>query len=97
MPLYMDVHESLQGAKKEDVAKGHEADLAKQGEYGVQYLKYWVDEEQGKVFCLVDAPDVESAARGASRGSRSRSRPHSRGERGLLRTSEGLFSQASRS
>jgi hypothetical protein len=28
----------------------------------VNYLKYWVDETQGKIFCLVDAPDAESAA-----------------------------------
>jgi hypothetical protein len=29
----------------------------------VHYLKYWVDDTAGKVFCLVDAPDPESAAR----------------------------------
>jgi Protein of unknown function (DUF4242) len=23
--------------------------------------RYWVDEEAGKIFCLVDAPDVEAA------------------------------------
>jgi hypothetical protein len=27
----------------------------------VQYLRYWVDEAQGKIFCLVDAPDAEAA------------------------------------
>jgi Nickel responsive protein SCO4226-like len=64
MPLYMDVHEHLpDGATKDDVAKAHEADVATQDQYGVKYLKYWVDEEQGKVFCLVDAPDPESAER----------------------------------
>ena len=64
MPRYMDVHDKLpDGATAADVAKAHEADLAKQGEYGVNYLKYWVDEKQGKVFCLVEAPDAESAAR----------------------------------
>ena len=64
MPLYLDVHESLpEGATAADVAKAHEADLAKQGEYGVKYLRYWVDEKEGKVFCLVDAPDAETAAR----------------------------------
>ena len=64
MPLYMDVHEQLpEGATAADVAQAHQADLAKQGEYGVNYLKYWVDEKQGKVFCLVDAPDAETASR----------------------------------
>lgn len=30
--------------------------------YGVNYLRYWVDEAEGKVFCLVDAPTAEAAA-----------------------------------
>jgi hypothetical protein len=64
VPLYMDVHEKLpEGATVADVAKAHEADLAKQGEYGVHYKRYWVDEKAGKVFCLVEAPDAETAAR----------------------------------
>ena len=64
MPLYMDVHEHLpEGASLDDVARAHEADLATQGEYGVKYLRYWVDDKEGKVFCLVDAPDAETAAR----------------------------------
>jgi hypothetical protein len=62
MPTYMDVHD-LPGVKAEDVAKAHEADVATQGKYGVNYTHYWVDEADGKVFCLVDAPDKETAAR----------------------------------
>jgi hypothetical protein len=27
----------------------------------VNYLRYWVDEEAGKIFCLVEAPDAETA------------------------------------
>lgn len=27
----------------------------------MQYLRYWVDEGEGKIFCLVDAPDAEAA------------------------------------
>lgn len=62
MPLFMDVHETLPaGATKEDVAGAHEADLRVQQEYGVSYLRYWVDEENGKVFCLAEAPDAEAA------------------------------------
>src|SRR5438067_13387718 len=64
VPLYMDIHEKLpEGATAADVAKAHEADLAKQGEYGVNYKSYWVDEKAGKVFCLVEAPDAATAAR----------------------------------
>lgn len=64
MPLFMDVHESLpEGAKAADVADAHAADMKIQDQYGVKYLKYWVDEGEGKVFCLVDAPDAETAAR----------------------------------
>jgi hypothetical protein len=62
MPLYMDVHHHLpEGATADDVADAHRADVATQGQYGVQYLRYWVDEGSGKVFCLVEAPDAETA------------------------------------
>ncbi len=62
MPLYMDVHEKLpEGAGAADVAEAHQADLATQDQYGVKYLQYWVDEANGKVFCLVDAPDPDAA------------------------------------
>jgi hypothetical protein len=62
MPLFMDVHETLpEGATVEDVIGAHRADLNVQDEYGVKYLKYWVDEKNGKVFCLAEAPDAESA------------------------------------
>ena len=62
MPLYMDVHTIDGPVALDDVAKAHQADLAIQGDYDVNYLKYWVDEEHGKIFCLVDAPDADSAA-----------------------------------
>ena len=45
------------------------ADLAKQGADGVKYLKSWVDEKDHKVFCLVEAPDAETAARVHREGS----------------------------
>ena len=62
MPLYMDVHTIDGGVAVDDVAKAHQADLETQGKYGVQYLRYWVDEDNGKVFCLVDAPSAEAAS-----------------------------------
>lgn len=62
MPTYMDVH-NLPGVKAEAVAEAHAADVAIQDKYGVNYKEYWVDEVGGKVFCLVDAPDPETATR----------------------------------
>lgn len=63
MPMFLDVHEQLpEGAGFEDVVAAHAADLKTQAAYGVNYRKYWVDEGQGKVFCLVEAPSAEAAA-----------------------------------
>jgi hypothetical protein len=61
MALFMDVHSIGGGVTMDDVAKAHQADLATQGEHGVNYLKYWVDEGRGEIFCLVEAPDAEAA------------------------------------
>lgn len=62
MPLFMDVHQTMpEGATAKDVADAHAADLGVQDKYGVNYLQYWVDEEQRKIFCLVEAPDAEAA------------------------------------
>ena len=61
MPTYIDIH-SLPGVKAGDVAIAHQADVRVQGPYGVNYRQYWVDEDAGKVFCLVDSPDRETAA-----------------------------------
>jgi hypothetical protein len=61
MALFMDVHTVEGGVGIDDVIKAHQADLATQAGYDVQYLRYWVDESDGKVFCLVDAPDAEAA------------------------------------
>jgi class 3 adenylate cyclase len=60
MPRYIDIHE-LHGVTPEEVAKAHASDVKVQQKYGVNYLKYWVNESCGKVFCLVDAPNAEAA------------------------------------
>lgn len=62
MPLFMDIHHIEGGVTMDDVAQAHLADLRTQGGHGVQYLKYWVDEDQGQIFCLVEAPSAEAAA-----------------------------------
>jgi hypothetical protein len=61
MTLFMDVHSIEGGVSAADVAGAHKADLATQGSHGVNYKRYWVDEEAGKIFCLVEAPNAESA------------------------------------
>ena len=65
MPLYMDVHTIEGGVNVNDVAKAHLADLQTQGAYDVKYMRYWVCEDkgsgEGKIFCLVEAPDAEAA------------------------------------
>ncbi|MBA2725727.1 MAG: DUF4242 domain-containing protein [Actinobacteria bacterium] len=62
MPTFMDVHTMDGGVTAGDVAGAHKADLETQTKYGVNYKSYWVDEAAGKIFCLVDAPDAETAA-----------------------------------
>lgn len=61
VPLFMDVHNIEGGVSAADVAEAHKADLETQDSYGVSYLRYWVDESAGKIFCLVDADDAEAA------------------------------------
>lgn len=61
--LYMDVHDTLpDGTTAADVAGAHALDLQVQGKYGVDYRRYWVDETDGKAWCLVEAPDPDAAA-----------------------------------
>ncbi len=61
MPLYMDVHNIEGGVAVNDVVEAHKKDLETQSQHGVNYLRYWVDEKQGKIFCLVEAPSEEAA------------------------------------
>ncbi len=61
MPLYMDVHKKVEGASIEDVANAHLSDLRVQSDYGVRYIRYWFNQDAGKVFCLVEAPSAEAA------------------------------------
>lgn len=61
MPLYLDVHNKVEGLTAAGAAEDHRKDLAVQHKYGVNYLRYWFDEGTGKVFCLVEAPSKEAA------------------------------------
>ena len=61
MALFMDVHDIAGGVSATDVAAAHLKDLETQGKYGVNYLRYWVNEEAGRIFCLVEADSADDA------------------------------------
>lgn len=63
MPRYIDVHKNLKGAKFSDVKAAHQKDLKTQSKYGIKFLKFWVDEGAGTVFCLSEAPNKEAPMR----------------------------------
>lgn len=58
----MDVHRSVDG-DADAVAAAHEQDLEVQEKHGVTYKRYWVDEDEGAVFCLFEAPNKEAGER----------------------------------
>ena len=62
MPIFMDRHD-LSGLSAADVAAAHELDLKIQDAYGVKFLTYWFDEDRKTGFCLIDAPDADTARR----------------------------------
>ena len=60
-PLFLDVHHLGPGkVTYEDVAKAHAKDLAAEGKYGVEFIKFWVDTANGTVYCLASAYDTKS-------------------------------------
>ncbi len=60
MPMYMDRHEAGKVAPA-DLYSAHLLDLQVQEKYHTRYLTYWLDQERGHVFCLVDSPSKEDA------------------------------------
>jgi hypothetical protein len=63
MALFMDIHKKVDGVTAKAVAGAHEKDVEVGSKYGVNYKKYWVDEDSGTIFCLVEAPNKEAAER----------------------------------
>jgi hypothetical protein len=56
--LYLDLHQLGAGnVNAKAVAEAHQKDLAVQKKYGVNLINYWVDEKNGTVMCLAQAPD----------------------------------------
>ena len=61
MKLFLDIHELGAGnVTTAAVAEAHQKDLAVEGEFGVRFLNYWVDELNGKVLCLSEAPNADA-------------------------------------
>lgn len=59
--LYIDVHNLEPGKVNfEGVMEAHKKDLATQGKFGVQFKKFWVDEDRGQVYCLSSAPNSDA-------------------------------------
>jgi len=63
MPLFMDVHNRVEGLTAEAVAGAHKKDVEVGRSQGVNYLRYWFNEETGRIYCLVEAPNAEAADR----------------------------------
>lgn len=59
MPIFMDLH-ITPGVTAKDVADAHLLDVKIQHDYRCRAMTYWVDEDKGTVFCLIEAPDKES-------------------------------------
>ncbi|MCU7550879.1 DUF4242 domain-containing protein [Chitinophagaceae bacterium LB-8] len=62
MPLYMDMHKGMKGLSREELENAHRQDVEIQDKYGVKYQKFWVNEEAGTIFCLIEAPSKEACA-----------------------------------
>jgi hypothetical protein len=57
--LYLDVHH-LGKVSAKSVEAVHAKDLAVEKKHGVRFLKYWIDQEKGDVYCLASGPSAEA-------------------------------------
>ncbi|GAC1327866.1 MAG: hypothetical protein NVS2B16_07470 [Chloroflexota bacterium] len=62
MPLYIDVHRKVEGLTRDGAEQAHQQDLAIQHKHGVKFFRYWYDTENGRVYCLFEAPSKEAGA-----------------------------------
>jgi len=60
MPLFMDIHNKVEGLTASAITDAHQKDLAVQERFGVRFIRYWYDQTTGKVFCLSEAPNPEA-------------------------------------
>ena len=61
MPLFMDVHDKVDELTAEAVGEAHHHNLQAQYQQSVKFLKYWFDEDSGKICCLIEACSQEAA------------------------------------
>ena len=59
MPIYMDFHD-LPKVTVEDSQKAHLRDVSVQEKHKVRYLQYWINEQEGKAYCLIEGPNKEA-------------------------------------
>jgi AraC-like DNA-binding protein len=59
MPIFMDLH-IAPGVTAREVAEAHLLDVKIQDAYCCKAMTYWMDQDKGHVFCLIEAPDRES-------------------------------------
>lgn len=59
MPIYLDLH-IIPGVTPTQVAEAHVKDVEIQERYCCKTMTYWMDEDKGCVFCLIEAPDQDS-------------------------------------
>lgn len=60
MPLFMDTHTGLNGVSAEEVAGVHALDLEIQEQYGVEFIGYTFDEDEGTAQCIFRGPNKEA-------------------------------------
>lgn len=60
MPLYMDVHNQVRAVTPQGIAKRHARDLELQEKHGVKYINCWANQSNGRMFCLMEAPNKEA-------------------------------------
>jgi len=59
--LFIDEHDLEPGKVSfADAMAAHQKDLATEGKYDVNILKFWIDEKKGKIYCLSSAKDSQS-------------------------------------
>jgi hypothetical protein len=57
----MDLH-IVPGVTARQVAEAHLLDVKIQDHFLCKAMTYWLGEDKGRVFCLIEAPDRESAS-----------------------------------
>jgi hypothetical protein len=60
---FMDVHRGMVGITDKQLREAHAADLAIQGDEGVNFERAWADPQSGVVYCLSEGPDAGAVLR----------------------------------